>query len=88
MTGDPDTVIAVWTESTWCGTRHETADGQVHVDGRPPIGEPRYYEGEDDPGFNPICHCPRTPAQFCLTCAGCAACGQCCGPHIWPPARI
>ncbi|WP_328766067.1 hypothetical protein [Streptomyces sp. NBC_00286] len=37
MTGDPDTVIAVWVELTGCGTRHETltADGQVHVDGRP-----------------------------------------------------
>ncbi|WP_143671772.1 hypothetical protein [Streptomyces caniscabiei] len=24
------------------------------------LGEPRYYKGEDDPGPNPICHCPRT----------------------------
>ncbi|MEV7082381.1 hypothetical protein AB0N88_28210 [Streptomyces sp. NPDC093516] len=89
MTVDPDTVIAMWTESTWCGTRHETltADGQVHVDGRPPLGEP-WLEGEDDPDYNPICHCPRLPKQFCMECAGCAACGQCRGPHIRPPARI
>ncbi|MEU5200369.1 hypothetical protein AB0G86_41075 [Streptomyces scabiei] len=87
MTGDPGTVAAVWVESTWCGIWFETltADGQVHIDGRPPIGEPRYYEGEDDPDFNPVCHCPRTPRQFCLACADC---GQCPGPHIWPPARI
>lgn len=58
MTGDADAVFAVWVESTWCGTRFETltADGQVHL--RPPIGEPRYYDGEDDPDFTPICHCP------------------------------
>jgi hypothetical protein len=24
MTGDPDTVVAVWVESTGCGTRFET----------------------------------------------------------------
>ncbi|TWF73882.1 hypothetical protein FHX78_131 [Streptomyces capillispiralis] len=31
MTGDPDTVVAVWVTPTWCGTRYETltADGQV-----------------------------------------------------------
>ncbi|MGW2721134.1 hypothetical protein [Streptomyces sp. NPDC001492] len=60
MTGDPDTVVAVWVKSTWCGTRHEelTADGQVHVDYAPPLGEP-YFEGEDDPDYNPICWCPR-----------------------------
>lgn len=89
MTGAPDTVVAVWVELTCCGTRCEmlTADGQVHVDGRPPLGEPRYYEGEDDPDHNPICHCPRTLKQLCLACAGCAACGQCRDPHIWPPAR-
>jgi hypothetical protein len=29
VTGDPDTVIAVRVESTWCGTQYETltADG-------------------------------------------------------------
>ncbi|MDQ0904603.1 hypothetical protein QFZ22_000588 [Streptomyces canus] len=88
MTGDPDTVIAVWVESTWCGTRFETltADGQVHVDGRPPLGEP-WFEGEDDPDYNPICGCPRLPKQFCMECAGCAACGQCNGPHVWSPLR-
>ncbi|SES32309.1 hypothetical protein SAMN04487983_104281 [Streptomyces sp. yr375] len=65
MTGDPDTVVAVWTESTWCGTRYETltADGQVHVDGRPPLGEP-WFEGEDAPDYNPICGCPCLPKQF------------------------
>ncbi|MFF1546038.1 hypothetical protein [Streptomyces sp. NPDC058291] len=88
MTGDPDTVVAVWVESTWCGTRYETltADGQVHVDGRPPLGEP-WFEGDDDPDYNPICWCPRTPQQFCMECATCAACGQCSGPHVWPPLR-
>jgi hypothetical protein len=59
VTGDPDTVIAVWVESTWCGTRFDalTADGQVHADGRPPLGEPS-FEGEDAPDYNPICGCP------------------------------
>ncbi|MGA5363908.1 hypothetical protein [Streptomyces purpurascens] len=44
MTSDPDTVVAVWVESTWCGTRHEmlTPDGRIHVDDRPPLGEPSY----------------------------------------------
>ncbi|MFH8342697.1 hypothetical protein [Streptomyces sp. AM6-12] len=23
--------------------------------------------------------------ELCLECAGCAACGQCTGPHVWPP---
>ncbi|MFD7391352.1 hypothetical protein ACFV46_23115 [Streptomyces sp. NPDC059852] len=43
--------------------RHETltADGQVHVDGRPTLGEP-WFEGEDAPDYNPICHCPRLEA--------------------------
>ncbi|MFB7941761.1 hypothetical protein [Streptomyces sp. NPDC056049] len=81
-----DRVVATWPQSTGCGTRHEelTADGQVHVDYAPPLGEP-WFEGDDDPNYNPICDCPRVPLQFCLECAGCAACGQCAGPHIWPP---
>ena len=81
-------VIATWVQSTGCGTRYEelTADGQVHVDYAPPLGEP-WFEGDDDPDHNPICSCPRVPKQFCMECAGCAACGQCTGPHVWPPRR-
>lgn len=60
--------------------------GQVHANYAPPLGEP-YFEGDDDPDYNPICSCPRAPKQFCLACAGCAACGQCQGPHTWPPER-
>ena len=80
-------VIATWAESTGCGTRYEelTADGQVHVDSTPPLGEP-WFVGDDEPDYNPICDCPRLPKQFCMECAGCAACGQCRGPHTWPPA--
>lgn len=82
-----DHVIATWVKSTGCGTRYEelTADGQVHVDYTPPLGEP-WFEGDDEPDYNPICDCPRLPKQFCMECAGCAACGQCRGPHTWPPA--
>lgn len=58
--------------------------GEVHVDHRPPLGEP-YSEGDDDPDCNLICWCPRIPKQFCMECAGCAARGQCRGPHTWPP---
>lgn len=83
-----DHVVATWVQSTGCGTQYEdpTADGQVHVDYSPPLGEP-YFEGDDDPDYNPICACPRVPKQFCLECASCAACGQCTGPHVWPPLR-
>ncbi|MEU6511255.1 hypothetical protein [Streptomyces sp. NPDC046942] len=78
-------MVATWVEPTACGTRHETltADGQVHVNYTPPLGEP-YFEGDADPDYN-ICNCPRLPALFCMECAGCAACGQCRGPHAWPP---
>ncbi|MGC2998657.1 hypothetical protein ACPF8X_09805 [Streptomyces sp. G35A] len=80
-----DRVAATWVQSTGCGTRYEelTADGQVHGDYAPPLGEP-WFEGDDDPD-NPICSCPRVPKQFCVACASCAACGQCTGPHVWPP---
>lgn len=81
-------VVATWVQSTGCGTRYEElpADGQVHVDYTPPLGEP-WFEGDDDPDHKPICSCPRVPKQFCMECAGCAACGQCTGPHVWPPLR-
>ncbi|MFJ7497937.1 hypothetical protein ACIQZB_44025 [Streptomyces sp. NPDC097727] len=83
-----DHVVATWVQSTGCGTRYEelTTDGQVYVDYAPPLGEP-WFEGDDDPDYNPICSCPRVPKQFCRECAGCAACGQCTGPHVWPPLR-
>jgi hypothetical protein len=63
MTGDPDAVVAVWVELTSCGTRFEmvTADGQLHGDYRPPVGEYR-FQGEDDPVYNPICQCPYVPS--------------------------
>ncbi|PNG23537.1 hypothetical protein C1J00_03575 [Streptomyces cahuitamycinicus] len=71
--------------STGGGTRYEdlTADGEVHVDYRPPLGEP-WFEGEDDPDHNPICHCPRVPKQFCMKCAGCAVHG----PYPLPQASL
>ncbi|MFI1293400.1 hypothetical protein ACH4VM_33990 [Streptomyces sp. NPDC020792] len=87
MTGRPEELVVVtWVEPTACGTRHETltADGQVHVDYTPPLGE-SYFEGDDAPDYNPICNCPRVPKQFCMECASRAACGQCTGPHVWPP---
>jgi len=59
VTGDPATVVAAWTKSTWYGTRREA----LTADGWPPIGETRYYEGEDASDCNPICHCPRTPSS-------------------------
>lgn len=41
-------VVAPRVQSTGCGTRYEelTADGQVHVDYAPPLGEP-FFEGDD-----------------------------------------
>ncbi|UXY17613.1 hypothetical protein N8I84_01695 [Streptomyces cynarae] len=42
----------------------------------PPLGE-TYYPDEDDPDYNSICHCPRTPRVFCMECAGYADCEQC-----------
>ncbi|MEU6672484.1 hypothetical protein [Streptomyces sp. NPDC046727] len=86
MTGRPEELaVATWVQATGGGTCYETltADGQVHVDYAPPLGEP-YSEG-DDPDCNPICNCPRLPALFCVECAGCAACGQCRGSHVWTP---
>jgi hypothetical protein len=70
--------VAVWTTVTGGGTRIErlTADGQVHGDGRPPLGEP-WFEGDDDPDWNPVCDCPRAPRDWCQPCGGCAACGEC-----------
>ncbi|MFF7976905.1 hypothetical protein [Streptomyces sp. NPDC007905] len=51
-----DLVVATWVEPTAYGTRYETltADGQVHIDNAPPLGEP-YFEGEDDP-VRDACH--------------------------------
>ncbi|MEU1668510.1 hypothetical protein ABZ547_34010 [Streptomyces sparsogenes] len=71
---------------TGCGTRYVdlTADGQVHVACAPPLGEP-WFEGDDDPDYHPVCSCPRVPKHFCMECVGCAACGQCTGPHVGPP---
>ncbi|MFF1280723.1 hypothetical protein [Streptomyces sp. NPDC058299] len=78
-------VVAMWVQSTGCGTRYEelTDDGQVHVDYAPPLGE-FWLEGDDVPDHNPICSYPRVPKQFRTECAGC---GQCTGPHVWPPLR-
>ncbi|MCX4971054.1 hypothetical protein OHA98_41320 [Streptomyces sp. NBC_00654] len=81
-------VVAVWVESTGCGPRYEelAADGELYVDYAPPLGEP-YFEGDDDPDYNPICGCPHLPKQWCTGCGGCAVCGQCREPHVWPPLR-
>ncbi|MFF5279639.1 hypothetical protein [Streptomyces sp. NPDC000133] len=59
MSGEADAVIATWVTATDCGARYETlhADGQVHVDVQPPIGEPE-FDGQDDPDHNPVCNCP------------------------------
>lgn len=73
-----DAVVATWTESTGCGTRFErlTADGRLHVSFRPPFGEP-WFEGDDDPDYNPVCNCPSTPQAWCAECGGCADCWEC-----------
>lgn len=62
MSAADHVVATTWVQSTGCGTRYEdlTADGQVHVDYAPPLGEP-YFEGDDDPDYTPICWCPRVP---------------------------
>ncbi|WP_267885080.1 hypothetical protein [Streptomyces globisporus] len=39
------------------------ADGQVHVDHTPPLGE-SYFEGDDDPDYHPICRCALFPIVF------------------------
>lgn len=71
VSGEADAVIATWVTSTDCGARYETlhADGQVHVDVQPPIGEPE-FDGQDDPDHNPVCNCPRAPRSWCDRCAG------------------
>ncbi|MFF9002847.1 hypothetical protein ACF1GW_12435 [Streptomyces achromogenes] len=73
-------------EITGCGTRYEdlTADGQIHVDYAPPLGEP-WFEGDDDPGHTPICDCPRLSKQWCDGCIGCVVRGQCRAPHVRLP---
>lgn len=60
-----------WHLTSDCGARYETlhADGQVHVDVQPPIGEPE-FDGQDDPDHNPVCNCPRAPRSWCDRCAG------------------
>ncbi|MGK5629160.1 hypothetical protein [Streptomyces sp. URMC 123] len=82
-----DRIVATWTQATGCGTCHEllAADGKVHADYSPPLGEP-WFEGDDDPDYNPICSCLRLPRQFCMECADCAACRRCTGPHVLAPA--
>ncbi|MYY85527.1 MULTISPECIES: hypothetical protein [unclassified Streptomyces] len=86
MSAADEVVVATWSEHSETGHHYEDllADGRVIAWTEPPFGE-SLYPGDDDPDYNPVCHCPRTPQQFCMECAGCAACGQCTGPHIWPP---
>ncbi|WP_432016563.1 hypothetical protein [Streptomyces hydrogenans] len=59
-----DRVVTTGSQSTGCGTRYEelTADDQVHVACAPPLEDP-WFEGDDDPDYNPICGCPRVPAS-------------------------
>ncbi|MEU7038800.1 hypothetical protein ABZ958_34795 [Streptomyces sp. NPDC046237] len=87
MSAADEVVVATWSEHSEIGHHYEDllADGSVIAWTEPPFGE-SLYPGDDDPDYNPICHCPgQWPRQFCMECAGCAACGQCSGPHVWPP---
>ncbi|MGW6247893.1 hypothetical protein [Streptomyces roseolus] len=79
-------VVTTWSEHSEIGHHHEDllTDGQVAAWTEPPFGETP-HPGDDDPDYNPICDCLLLPKQFCMECAGCAACGQCTGPHVWPP---
>ncbi|MGW5355985.1 hypothetical protein ACWERV_36435 [Streptomyces sp. NPDC004031] len=73
-----DRTVAVWTRTTGCGVRVSTLtdDGRVHVTGLPPLGEP-WFEGDDDPDYNPVCDCPRAPRGWCEQCDDCPTCAQC-----------
>ncbi|MGW1619950.1 hypothetical protein [Streptomyces sp. NPDC002172] len=76
---DDEVVVAVWEKHSDIGHHYEEllADGRVIAWTEPPFGE-TVHPGEDDPDYNPICHCPgQTPRAFCLECAGCADCDQC-----------
>ena len=86
MSAADDAVVATWSEHSETGHHYEDLldDGRVISWTEPPFGE-TLHPGDDDPDYNPICHCPRLPKQLCKECAGCAACGQCPGPHVWPP---
>ncbi|MEU3188683.1 hypothetical protein ABZ707_31470 [Streptomyces sp. NPDC006923] len=88
MSAADEVVVATWSEHSEIGHHYEDllADGSVIAWTEPPFGE-TLYPGDDDPDYNPICSCPRLPRQFCLECVGCAACGQCTGPHVWPPLQ-
>ncbi|MFJ2825886.1 hypothetical protein ACIO7M_32990 [Streptomyces toxytricini] len=81
-----EVVVATWSEPSEIGHHYEDvlADGLVISWTEPPFGE-MLPPGDDDPDYNLICDCPgQWPRQFCMECAGCAACGQCTGPHVWP----
>ncbi|QKV97210.1 hypothetical protein HUT19_40680 [Streptomyces sp. NA02950] len=86
MSAADDTVMATWSEHSDIGHHYEDllATGRVISWTEPPFGGTAH---PDDPDYNPICRCPLTPQQFCMECAGCAACGQCTGPRVWPPLR-
>ncbi|MEV2255965.1 hypothetical protein AB0I94_36330 [Streptomyces sp. NPDC050147] len=83
-----DEVVATWSEHSAVGHHDEDllADGRAIAWTQPPSGE-MLHPGDGVPDYNPICSCPRVPKEFCMECAGCAACGQCTGPHVWPPPR-
>jgi hypothetical protein len=68
-------VVAVWAEHSGIGHHYEEllADGKVLAWTEPPFSETA-HPGEDDPDYNPICHCPGTPRAFCMECAGCDQC--------------
>ncbi len=69
-----EVVVATWSEHSEIGHHYEDllADGRVIAWTEPPFGE-SLYPGDDDPDYNPICHCPLTPRQFCMEGAGCNA---------------
>ena len=88
MSAADEVGAATWSEHSGAGHRYEhlLADGSIITWTEPPFGE-SLRPGDDDPDYNAICSCPRLPQQFCLECAGCAVCGQCRGPHVWPPIQ-
>ncbi|APY90339.1 hypothetical protein A7J05_35965 [Streptomyces alfalfae] len=80
--------MATWSEHSEVGYHYEDllADDSVIAWTEPPFDK-SLYSGDDGPARTPICGCPRIPREFSVECAGCATCGQCSGPHVWPPLQ-
>lgn len=66
-----------WVTVSAASTRVETltAGGRAYVDVLAPVGEIDPEEEFDD--YNPVCDCPRVLGDWCQSCGGCVACGEC-----------